>query len=45
MALIGESTPAYVVCPAMKVDKGNVVDAYEAVYHVDAPDWLTEVAK
>lgn len=45
LALIGESTPAYVVCPAMKVDKGNVVDAYEAVYHVDAPSWLVEATK
>lgn len=45
LALIGESTPSYVVCPAMKVDKENVLDAYKAVYHVDAPDWLTEADK
>ena len=45
LALIGESTPSYVVCPAMKVDKENVLDAYKDVYHVDAPDWLTEADK
>lgn len=45
LALIGESTPAYVVCPAMKVDKENVLDAYKAVYHVDAPSWLVEANK
>ena len=45
LSLIGESTPAYVVCPAMKVDKENVLDAYKAVYHVDAPSWLLEADK
>ena len=45
LSLIGESTPAYVVCPAMKVDKENVLDAYKAVYHVDAPSWLVEADK
>lgn len=45
LALIGESTPAYVVCPAMEVSKDNVLDAYKAVYHVDAPDWLVEADK
>ena len=45
LALIGESTPEYVVCPAMMVDKENVLDAYKAVYHVDAPSWLVEADK
>lgn len=45
LALIGESTPAYVVCPAMKADKENILDAYKAVYHIDAPDWLLEATK
>ena len=45
LSLIGESTQAYVVCPAMKVDKENVLDAYKAVYHVDAPSWLVEADK
>jgi hypothetical protein len=29
----------------MKVDKENVLDAYKAVYHVDAPSWLVEADK
>jgi len=45
LSLIGESTPEYVVCPAMMVDKENVLDAYKAVYHVDAPSWLVEADK
>lgn len=45
LSLLGESTPAFVVCPALRVETANVCDAYETVYHIDAPDWLTEAAK
>lgn len=44
LSLLGEEVPAYVVCPAMKVGTDNVCEAYEAIYHIDAPDWLTEAA-
>lgn len=44
LALLGESTPAFVVCPALPVTSDNVCDAYESVYHVAAPDWLKEAA-
>lgn len=45
LALLGEETPAYVVCPALKVSKENILEAYNTVYHVDAPDWLLEANK
>lgn len=45
LALLGEETPAFVVCPALRVETANVCDAYETVYHIDAPDWLTEAAQ
>ena len=44
LSLLGEEVPAFVVCPALPVTKDNVCDAYNTVYHVDAPDWLTEAA-
>lgn len=45
MALLGQTTPAYVAVPALRVDKSNILDAYKQVYHVDAPDWLVAAAK
>lgn len=44
LSLLGEEVPAFVVCPALPVTKDNVCDAYNTVYHVDAPDWLTKAA-
>lgn len=45
LALLGEETPAFVVCPALRVETANVCEAYETVYHIDAPEWLTEAAQ
>jgi ribose transport system substrate-binding protein len=44
-SLLGKEAPAYAVVPAKKVEKSNVVEAYEDVYHVEAPDWLQKAAK
>lgn len=44
-ALLGKETPPYVVVDAKKVSRSNVVEAYEDVYHVEAPEWLKEAAE
>ncbi len=41
-ALLGKDTPPYVAVPAKRVDNSNILQAYEDVYHVGAPDWLVE---
>ncbi len=40
MSILGEECPSYVAVPAKRVDSENVLDAYEDVYHTEAPDWL-----
>lgn len=44
-SLLGKEAPAYVAVPAKRVDKANILEAYKAVYHVDAPDWLVKATK
>lgn len=44
LSLLGEEVPAFVVCSALPVNHDNVCEAYETVYHVEAPDWLKEAA-
>lgn len=44
-ALLGKKTPPYVVVDAKKVSSSNIVEAYEDVYHMEAPDWLKEAAE
>lgn len=44
-ALLGKEAPPYVVVDAKKVSNSNIVEAYEDVYHTDAPDWLKEAAE
>ena len=44
-ALLGKETPPYVVVDAKKVSSSNIVEAYEDVYHMEAPDWLKEAAE
>ena len=41
-SLLEKEAPPYVVVDAKRVDRSNVVEAYEDVYHVEAPDWLKE---
>lgn len=41
-AMIGKEAPAYVAVPAKRVDQSNILEAYEDVYHVPAPDFLKE---
>lgn len=41
-ALFGKDTPPYVAVPAKRVDNSNIIEAYEQVYYVSAPDWLVE---
>lgn len=36
--LLGKSAPAYVALPALPVEKANLLDAWQAVYHSPAPD-------
>ena len=38
LALLGKETPAYVAVPAKRVEKSNLLEAYEEVYHTEAPD-------
>jgi ribose transport system substrate-binding protein len=35
--LLGKAAPAYVALPALPVSKDNLLDAWKAVYHKDAP--------
>ncbi len=44
MSLLGKECPAYVAVPAKRVDSTNVLETYEDVYHITAPDWLKEAA-
>lgn len=37
-ALLGKEAPAYVAVPAKRVEKDNLLEAYEEVYHTEAPD-------
>ena len=37
-ALLGKEAPAYVAVPAKRVEKSNLLEAYESVYHTEAPD-------
>ena len=41
-SLLGKEAPPYVVVDAKRVERSNVLEAYEDVYHVEAPDWLKE---
>lgn len=41
-ALLGKEAPPYVAVAAKRVESSNILEAYEAVYHVPAPDWLVE---
>lgn len=36
--LLGKQAPAYVALPALPVEKSNLLEAWQAVYHSDAPD-------
>jgi len=44
-ALLGKEAPAYVAVPAMRVDQSNIIDAYETVYKIAAPNWLLEAVQ
>ena len=35
--LLGKEAPAYVALPALPVEKSNLLEAWQAVYHADAP--------
>ena len=37
-ALLGKEAPSYVAVPAKRVEKSNLLEAYEDVYHTEAPD-------
>ena len=37
-ALLGKEAPAYVAVPAKRVEQSNLLEAYEDVYHTEAPD-------
>lgn len=45
LSLLGETLPPFIVCPALPTTRDNVAENYEKVYHVAAPDWLTEALK
>lgn len=37
-SLLGKEAPAYVAVSAKRVEQSNILEAYEDVYHVEAPD-------
>ncbi len=39
-ALLGKETPAYVAVPAKRVEQSNLLEAYQDVYHTEAPDTI-----
>lgn len=41
-ALLGKEAPAYVAVPAKRVEQSNILEAYEDVYHVEAPDSIKD---
>lgn len=41
-ALLGKEAPAYVAVPAKRVEKSNLLEAYEEVYHTEAPDSIKD---
>lgn len=43
-ALLEKEAPAYVAVAAKRVDQNNILEAYNDVYHVEAPEWLQEAA-
>ena len=43
-SILGKEAPAYVAVAALRVDQENILEAYEEVYYVPAPDWLVEAA-
>lgn len=43
--LLGKEAPAYVALYALPVEKSNVLDAWETVYHADPPQALADAAK
>jgi len=40
-ALLGKDAPAYVAVPALPVTHNNILEAYEQVYHVKAPEEIS----
>jgi len=42
MALVEEEPPPWIVIPALSVNRGNVREAYEAVWHASAPPPLRQ---
>lgn len=42
-ALLGLEAPAYVAVPAKPVFFNNLLEAYELVYNMPAPDWLRDL--
>ena len=40
MALVGDEPPPWVALPGFPVTRANVIDAYESVWHAEAPDAL-----
>lgn len=41
-SLLGKEAPAYVAVPAKRVEQSNLLEAYEDVYHVEAPDSIKD---
>lgn len=41
-SLLGKEAPDYVAVPAKRVDRSNLLEAYEDVYHTEAPDAIKE---
>lgn len=43
-SLLGKEAPTYVAVSAKRVEQSNILEAYEDVYHAEAPDWLKKAA-
>ncbi|CAH0126078.1 substrate-binding domain-containing protein [Peribacillus sp. Bi134] len=44
-ALLGKEAPAYIAVPALTVNKDNILDAWELVYHTEAPNTIQNAGK
>jgi ribose transport system substrate-binding protein len=45
LALVGRSTPSWIATPGLPVTRANVVEAYQVVWHMPAPDTLRRLRR
>jgi len=45
LALVGRPTPSWIATPGLSVTRGDVVEAYQVVWHMPAPDSLRRLRR